>query len=377
MVREDNITADGMTKLAWSLKHGLRTYDYRPMEVFCSNFSCRLIPSFFISVPGKLVRRPYNDQRERTEQPRNTKVLKLKGFQKRQNVLFATFKDQSQYTEIKSVDSELLQDDPDPEEITPIGLPSIHFEGSDGRPGFISFYNRPYKSDDEIISNVQRNQNSLLWFIGPAVLVTSFILPSLYLRRILLTIFEDSLLTDFLILFFTEAFFYCGVAGFLLLIDRQRRPTGPDSATETLAPHLGQRISSVATLVLSLIIPMVTMGLVWPWTGPAASATLAPYLVGIVVQFAFEQYARYQKSPSWPVIPIIFQVYRLHQLNRAAQLVTALSYTVRGAEMTTYNLAINDSLGTLLNVLQCLGVICIWSLSSFLMRFYPPTSRIT
>lgn len=45
--------------------------------------------------------------------------------------------------------------------------------------------------------------------------------------------------------------------------------------------------------------------------------------------------------------------------------------------MTTHNLAINNSLGTLLNVLQCLGVICIWSLSSFLMRFYPSTTRIT
>lgn len=117
------------------------------------------------------------------------------------------------------------------------------------------------------------------------------------------------------------------------------------------------------------------MGLVWPWTGPAASATLAPYLVGIVVQFAFEQYARYWKSPSWPVIPIIFQVYRLHQLNRAAQLVTALSFTVRGAEMTSHNLEISSSLGTLLNVLQFLGVICIWSLSSFLMKFFPPAAR--
>lgn len=116
---------------------------------------------------------------------------------------------------------------------------------------------------------------------------------------------------DFLILFFTEALFYCGVAVFVLLIDHLRRPIEPDSATgtnRTLVTHLGQRISSVAALVLSLIIPMVTMGLVWPWTGPAASATLAPYLVGIVVQFAFEQYARYKKSPSWSVIPIIFQV---------------------------------------------------------------------
>lgn len=75
-----------------------------------------------------------------------------------------------------------------------------------------------------------------------------------------------------------------------------------------LNPQLGHQISSVAVLVLSIIVPMVTMGFVWPWTGPAASATLAPYLVGIVVQFAFEQYARYIKSPSWPVIPIIFKV---------------------------------------------------------------------
>lgn len=68
------------------------------------------------------------------------------------------------------------------------------------------------------------------------------------------------------------------------------------------------------------------------------------------------------------------QVYRLHQLNRAAQLVTALSFTVRGAEVTSHNMAINNSLGALLNVLQLLGVICIWSLSSFLMRYFPPTA---
>lgn len=158
---------------------------------------------------------------------------------------------------------------------------------------------------------------------------------------------------------------------FLLLIDRLRRPLELVSSERKIIPPLGYRISSIAVLALSLIIPMVTMGFVWPWTGPAASATLAPYLVGIVVQFAFEQYARYIDSPSWSVIPIIFQVYRLHQLNRAAQLVTALSLTVRGAEMTAQNLAINGSLSTLLNVLQFLGVICIWSLSSFIMRFFP------
>lgn len=286
-------------------------------------------------------------------------------------------------------DDSFLDSDLEPDALEPdldeplsehISIPDslyVYAEGFGGRPGFISFYNRPYRSDGESTRPVpKRKQSELLWFVGPAVLVVSFVFPSLYLRKILSAVFEDSLLTDFLILFFTEFLFYCGVAVFLLVVDHLRRPIVPVLGVphENPSPKLGQRISSVAVLVLSLIIPLVTMGFVWPWTGPAASATLAPYLVGIVVQFAFEQYAKRIKSPSLPVVPVIFQVYRLHQLNRAAQLVTALSFTVRGVEMTPHNLAINSSLGTLLNVLQFLGVICIWSLSSFLMRFTPSVS---
>ncbi|KAL9434177.1 hypothetical protein AB3S75_028917 [Citrus x aurantiifolia] len=335
-----------------------------------------------------LSQRPYDRQGYDILQLQNSKVnpchlvygpLKLQGgFQKRQSVLLAISEDQSEYLEINPNAPEQLSQHSNLQDISSSGSPSIQYEGSNGKPGLISFYNRPYKREDEIrISTVQNSRSSIVWLVGPAVLVASFIFPSLYLRKIISMVFEDSLLTDFLILFFTEALFYCGVAVFLLLIDRMRRSFRPYFATDdnrALHPQLGQRISSVAALVLSLIIPMVTMGLVWPWTGPAASATLAPYLVGIVVQFAFEQYARYRKSPSWPVIPIIFQVYRLHQLNRAAQLVTALSFTVRGAEVTSHNMAINNSLGALLNVLQLLGVICIWSLSSFLMRYFPPTA---
>ncbi|KAI3464113.1 hypothetical protein Pfo_020776 [Paulownia fortunei] len=292
---------------------------------------------------------------------------------KRQCILFATSEGQESYSEIELDDSEQERQQRSAEDATSADISYLHIERTGGKPGFISFYGHTNRSEDQIpVSSPEKNKNHLLWFVGPTLLVASFVFPSLYLRRILSTIFEDSLLTDFLILFFTEALFYCGVAVFLLLIDRLQRPMEPVSTAtnQRLAPHLGYRISSVAVLVLSLIIPMVTMGFVWPWTGPAASAALAPYLVGIVVQFAFEQYARYISSPSWPAIPIIFQVYRLHQLNRATQLVTALSFTVRGAEMTSHNLAINGSLNTLLNVLQFLGIICIWSLSSFIMRYF-------
>ncbi|XP_052142244.1 uncharacterized protein LOC127761944 [Oryza glaberrima] len=253
------------------------------------------------------------------------------------------------------------------------GSSSYFTERGNGKSGFISFQGSSYQMKSvESVPHPGKEASRLVWFVGPTILVAFLVLPSLYLRRVLSAVFEDSLLTDFLILFFTEALFYGGVAIFVLLIDKVWRPlqqVAPKSYIWSKSRFF--RISSVTTMVLSLMIPLLTMGMVWPWTGPAASATLAPYLVGLVVQFAFEQYARHRKSPSWPVIPIIFKIYRLHQLNRAAQLVTALTFSVRGTEATNQTLAIMNSLGALLTVLQILGVICVWSLSSFLMRFLP------
>ncbi|PKA61710.1 hypothetical protein AXF42_Ash008540 [Apostasia shenzhenica] len=321
---------------------------------------------------------------------------------------FAISEDQSTHSGLKLDTLEPEQLDIFPEaESTESSLP-IPAERTNGKPGFISFHGLPYERREEFFgSSPSKEKPKIFWFIGPTILVAFLVLPSLYLRRIFSTLFEDSLLTGscfflveamagctsplislcfevgtllgddyFLILFFAEALFYGGVAIFVFLVDYIWRPLKSVAASNSnwSKTQFGLRLSSVTTLVLSLIIPLVTMGLVWPWTGPAASATLAPYLVGLVVQFAFEQYAQHYKSPAWPVIPVIFQVYRLHQLNRAAQLVSALSHSVRGAETTSQTLAIHSSLGTLLSVLQILGVICIWSLSSFLMRFLPSSS---
>lgn len=273
----------------------------------------------------------------------------------------------------RSSDMPVLHEAESGTKVTPASENSYFAGRGAGKPGFISFQESTFrKSTVESVPHPGKEASRLVWFIGPTILVSFLVLPSLYLRKVLSAVFEDSLLTDFLILFFTEALFYGGVAIFVFLIDKVWRPlqqVAPKSYIWSKSRFF--RISSVTTMVLSLIIPLLTMGMVWPWTGPAASATLAPYLVGLVVQFAFEQYARHRKSPSWPVIPIIFKVYRLHQLNRAAQLVTALTFSVRGTETTNQTLAIMNSLGALLTVLQILGVICVWSLSSFLMRFLP------
>ena len=72
----------------------------------------------------------------------------------------------------------------------------VHLDRNGGKPGFVSFYGLERAREDAGLPfTARKNQSSLLWFAGPAVLVASFILPSLYLRKIISTIFEDSLLT--------------------------------------------------------------------------------------------------------------------------------------------------------------------------------------
>jgi hypothetical protein len=246
----------------------------------------------------------------------------------------------------------------------------------DGKPGFVAFGggNHQHLKEGEFSSTSSEEGNrSLIWLLGPIALVASVVLPPFYLRKSFEAVFGDSLPTDFLILFFTEALFYSGTAVFLLVADYMQRPFFqflPDKHSFVNRLH-GYRVVSIATLVLSVLLPLVCLGLVWPWTGPAASAAIAPYLGGLIVQFAFEQYVQHKKSPVWPLVPVVFQVYRLHQLNRSAQLVASLMLSIRGAETTPQTMAINGALQTMLNFLQLLGIICLWSMATFIIRLFP------
>lgn len=116
-------------------------------------------------------------------------------FPKREATVFAVSQDHSEYIEVDVNDSGEVIQYPNSKDGSSGGSSTIHYEGSDGKPGFVSFYNRPYKREDGTSANVKTGQSSLAWLAGPAVLVASFIFPSLYLRKILSTIFEDSLLT--------------------------------------------------------------------------------------------------------------------------------------------------------------------------------------
>lgn len=121
-------------------------------------------------------------------------------------IVFAVSEDQSQQDEIElelaSEEKEFPHPNGDAEEdIASVNASDLESDDDAvGKPGFVSFYRRPYRAEIEepIVSGVvspKKSQNNLLWFVGPAVLVASFVFPSLYIRRLLSAVFEDSLLT--------------------------------------------------------------------------------------------------------------------------------------------------------------------------------------
>ncbi|KAG5028106.1 hypothetical protein JHK87_011620 [Glycine soja] len=258
-----------------------------------------------------------------------------------------------------------------------IGNSSFHISGNDGKPA-VSFCNRPFSRDNEVISSDSEwIRNTLSWFIGPVVLVASFCFPLICLPKMISNIFGSTVSKALLLSFSQEAIFYCGVAVFLLLLDHLMRPKQLDPSankSDTLSLQLGKEyfysIASMMIRQLGITIPMVTLGLTWPWNGHVIPVTLAPYMVGVFVQSAFEMLALYWKSPSWPAIPFIFHVYRLHQIHKATLSLTFLLYDLAEAEKVYSKLPLTPStwLG-LTTVLQILLVIWIWSFSSFLVKF--------
>lgn len=105
----------------------------------------------------------------------------------------ATSEEQFHYTDDpETVNQQIGQEDTPQDDSS-----SIQHNGNGGKPGFISFYNPRNKTEDIVLppEEAQSTWGRLLWLIGPTVLVSSFTLPPIYLRRIVSAVFEDSLLT--------------------------------------------------------------------------------------------------------------------------------------------------------------------------------------
>lgn len=117
-----------------------------------------------------------------------------------------------------------------------------------------------------------------------------------------------------MILFFTETLFFIGASLFLYIAHISRLAAPAVAAALEPKPaspvvySWGYRLSARIALGAGVVLPLATFVMVWPWTGPAAAAALAPYMIGLLVQLGFEKIIHSNDSPVWPLVPVTFQV---------------------------------------------------------------------
>ena len=96
-------------------------------------------------------------------------------------------------------DMPVLQETESGTKVTPASENSYFAGRGAGKPGFISFHGSSFqKTTVESVPHPGKEASRLVWFIGPTILVSFLVLPSLYLRKVLSAVFEDSLLTGML-----------------------------------------------------------------------------------------------------------------------------------------------------------------------------------
>jgi hypothetical protein len=99
----------------------------------------------------------------------------------------------------RSSDMPVLHEAESGTKVTPASENSYFAGRGAGKPGFISFQESTFrKSTVESVPHPGKEASRLVWFIGPTILVSFLVLPSLYLRKVLSAVFEDSLLTGIL-----------------------------------------------------------------------------------------------------------------------------------------------------------------------------------
>lgn len=178
-----------------------------------------------------------------------------------------------------------------------------------------------------------------MWLLGPSVLLTTGMVPTLWLP--ISSIFIGPNIASLLSLIGLDCIFNLGATLFLLMADSCARPKNPTEDCISNAPFSYQFWNIVAT-VTGFIIPLLLMfgsekGLLQPQLPLISFAVLlGPYLLLLSVQILTEILTWHWQSPVWLVTPIIYEAYRVLQLMRGLRLGAELNtpawmvHTVRG-----------------------------------------------
>lgn len=270
------------------------------------------------------------------------------------------------------------------------GIPEIHsdshpklqlsskFPGIEpfgGKSGSVSFYGVTHHvvEESKLFSSPYNDGGSVLWVLAPAVLILSLILPPIVISNAFDSVFKNEYLAEIATTLSCEAVFYTGIAIFLLITDRIQRPYLQFSAKRwgLITGLKGHLSTSFFAMGLKVIAPLAVTYVTWPVIGVNAFVAVTPLLVGYLAQFALEGFIDKQGSSCWPLVPIIFEVYRFYQLTRAVTYVEGLLFAMRGVEVTPEVLERSGALAAMSVTFYVVALVCLWSLLTFLLRLFP------
>eukprot|EP00246_Nothoceros_aenigmaticus_P006167 TRINITY_DN18950_c0_g1_i1.p1 TRINITY_DN18950_c0_g1~~TRINITY_DN18950_c0_g1_i1.p1 ORF type:complete len:368 (-),score=49.11 TRINITY_DN18950_c0_g1_i1:286-1254(-) len=173
-------------------------------------------------------------------------------------------------------------------------------------------------------------QAGYTWLVGPLLATSVVVLPSIVVPMI--DLLQQSYLVGLAASFGIDILFVMAADLFLVLADKaghhQAVPGGPSPwigpweytgypkglpQLENYLAYAGVGIAAFALLV-SLLVGKLLVAL----------PIFGPYLVLIFVQLAYERLLSNDRLPSYPLVPILYTVYRFRQLARGMELVAAL-----------------------------------------------------
>lgn len=245
-----------------------------------------------------------------------------------------------------------------------------------GKSGSISFHGLTHQLVEESkleSAPFKENSGSILWVLAPVALISSLVLPQFFLSSTIDSIARHEILAEILISFSSEVMFYIGLAVFLTVTDHVQKPYLQFSSKRwgLITGLRGYLSSAFLIMGLKVMAPLLAVYVTWPVLGLPALVAVAPFLAGLLAQFVFELGLDKRGSSAWPLVPIIFEVYRLYQLSKAANFMERLMYGMKDALTTPQVMEKSGAMVALLVTFQALGLVCLWSLTTFLLRLFP------
>ncbi|MBA0625604.1 hypothetical protein Godav_003386 [Gossypium davidsonii] len=287
---------------------------------------------------------------------------------------------------------------------------SVGVEPFRGKSGSVSFHGLTHQLVEEnklMSAPFQEEKGSLLWVLAPVALICSLIVPQFFFSNAIEAFFKDETLIGSLLglircfidviamrdfkfqpfvslvssnfrrqivsSFSFEVMFYIGLGMFLLVTDHVQRPYLQFSAKRwgLITGLKGYLTSAFLSMGFKVIAPLIAVYVTWPVLGFPTLVAVAPFLAGCAAQFAFEMALEKRQSSCWPLVPIIFEVYRLYQLTRATQFIQHFLLLMKDSPRTPEMFERGGALIGMIGTFQALAVVCLWSLMTFLLRLFP------